>query len=59
MHKCNYKFGGKNGFINLGITCFFIIPFQMHSYYQTNKKMNSIENKLTTIINHNHNKSQP
>ena len=50
MHRCNYKFGGKNGFVNLGITCFIVIPFQIHSYYQVNKKLNSIDNKATTLL---------
>ena len=50
MYRCNYKFGKRNGFINLGITCFFIIPFQIHSYYQMNKKIDNIENMLIKLI---------
>lgn len=47
--RCEYTFGKRNGLVNLGITCFFIIPFQIHSYYQMNKKVNAIEKMLIKL----------
>ena len=45
MHY-NFK---KHAILNLYITCFFTIPFQITTHYFMNKKINSMNNKLDII----------
>jgi hypothetical protein len=42
---CNYNVRNckRNGAINLAITCFFIIPYQLHAHYKMDEKINNIE----------------
>jgi uncharacterized UBP type Zn finger protein len=40
--NCNYKSNNRFGLINLGITCFIAVPFQLVSQHILNKKIDKI-----------------